>query len=196
MRRSSPIPPTPARSSPSPSRTSAIVGANDEDIETVNSPRRRGARGAIFRAEIGGPSNYRADAPARRLAEGARHHRPDRHRHPRAHRDDPRAGHAERGHRPQSRRRIRPRRACRRGGGLAGHRRHGPRALGHLGAALRLGPDELDARARLRQARPRRLPGRRGRLRHQAQHPAPAERLRLRGDGGAGDRLAPRRFSR
>jgi len=37
-----------------------IVGANEEDIETVNLASSAGARGAIFRAEIGEPSNYRA----------------------------------------------------------------------------------------------------------------------------------------
>src|SRR5271155_1318790 len=36
------------------------VGTNDEDIETVNMAASAGARGAIFRAEIGEPSNYRA----------------------------------------------------------------------------------------------------------------------------------------
>jgi carbamoyl-phosphate synthase small subunit len=41
-----------------------VVGANDEDIETVNLAASAGARGAIFRAEIGEASNYRA---ARRL---------------------------------------------------------------------------------------------------------------------------------
>ena len=54
---------------------------------------------------------------------------------------------------------------------------------------LRLGRDQLDDGARLRPARRRRrLPGGRRRLRHQAQHPAPAQRLRLRGDRGPGDR--------
>jgi carbamoyl-phosphate synthase small subunit len=37
-----------------------VVGANDEDIETVNLAASAGARGAIFRAEIGEASNYRA----------------------------------------------------------------------------------------------------------------------------------------
>jgi carbamoyl-phosphate synthase small subunit len=37
-----------------------VVGANDEDIETVNLAASAGARGAILRAEIGEPSNYRA----------------------------------------------------------------------------------------------------------------------------------------
>ena len=39
------------------------VGANDEDIETVDFPRSAGARGAILRAEVTGPSNYRAQKP-------------------------------------------------------------------------------------------------------------------------------------
>ncbi len=37
-----------------------VVGANDEDIETVNLAASAGARGAIFRAEIGEPSNHRS----------------------------------------------------------------------------------------------------------------------------------------
>ncbi len=37
-----------------------VVGANDEDIETVNLAASAGARGAIFHAEIGEASNYRA----------------------------------------------------------------------------------------------------------------------------------------
>ncbi|MBV8664151.1 MAG: glutamine-hydrolyzing carbamoyl-phosphate synthase small subunit [Hyphomicrobiales bacterium] len=37
-----------------------VVGANDEDIETVNLAATAGARGAIFRADVGDPSNYRA----------------------------------------------------------------------------------------------------------------------------------------
>src|SRR3984957_16012052 len=41
-----------------------VVGTNDEDIETVNMAASAGARGAILRADITEPSNYRA---ARRL---------------------------------------------------------------------------------------------------------------------------------
>jgi carbamoyl-phosphate synthase small subunit len=37
-----------------------VVGTNDEDIETVNLAASTGARGAIFRASIGEPSNFRA----------------------------------------------------------------------------------------------------------------------------------------
>lgn len=36
------------------------VGANDEDIETVNMAAHTGARGAIFKADITNPSNYRS----------------------------------------------------------------------------------------------------------------------------------------
>ena len=39
-----------------------IVGVNDEDIEAVNSAAASAAVGAIMRAEIGGPSNFRAKA--------------------------------------------------------------------------------------------------------------------------------------
>jgi carbamoyl-phosphate synthase small subunit len=37
-----------------------VVGTNEEDIETVNLAAASGARGAIFRADIGEPSNFRA----------------------------------------------------------------------------------------------------------------------------------------
>ena len=67
------------------------VGTNDEDIETVNMAATPGARGVILRAAITDPSNYRATRHLDALAEGARHHRPCRHRHPRADRADPRA---------------------------------------------------------------------------------------------------------
>ena len=38
-----------------------IVGTNEEDIETANLAASNGARGAIFRAEVTEPSNFRAD---------------------------------------------------------------------------------------------------------------------------------------
>jgi hypothetical protein len=76
------------------------VGVNDEDIETVNmaSATGRARRGAAI-------ADHRAvqlplGQPFRRLAEGARHHRHHRGGHPRAHRADPRQGHAQRGDRP------------------------------------------------------------------------------------------------
>ncbi len=37
-----------------------VVGTNEEDIETVNMAASAGARGAIFRADLGEPSNFRA----------------------------------------------------------------------------------------------------------------------------------------
>src|SRR6201989_3204021 len=37
-----------------------VVGTNDEDIETVNLASSAGARGAILRADVTDPSNYRA----------------------------------------------------------------------------------------------------------------------------------------
>ena len=72
------------------------VGTNDEDIETVNLAATPGARGVILRTDITEPSNYRATRASRPVAEGARHHRALRHRHPRADRADPREGHAQR----------------------------------------------------------------------------------------------------
>ena len=46
-----------------------VVGTNDEDVETVNLAGSAGARGAILRADVSDPSNYRA---SRRLDEWAR----------------------------------------------------------------------------------------------------------------------------
>ena len=86
------------------------VGTNDEDIETVNFGRASGGAASIVRADVTDPSNCALDARPRRLAEGARHRRPGRHRHPRADRADPRERHAERRHRPCARRRFRSRR--------------------------------------------------------------------------------------
>ena len=37
-----------------------VVGTNEEDVETVNLAAGPGARGAVLRAEVGDPSNYRA----------------------------------------------------------------------------------------------------------------------------------------
>ena len=50
-----------------------IVGVNDEDIEVVNPAAASAAIGAIMRADIAGPSNFRAHGAARQLAQGARH---------------------------------------------------------------------------------------------------------------------------
>ena len=72
------------------------VGTNDEDIETVNMAATPGARGVILRTDITDASNYRSATASRPVAEAARHHRPVRHRHPRADRADPREGHAQR----------------------------------------------------------------------------------------------------
>ena len=124
-----------------------VVGANEEDIETVNLAASAGARGAILRADVGEPSNYRAtrrlDAwlkargiigltgvDTRALTALIRQ------------RGMPNAVIA---HDPDGA--VRPRRARGAGAALARHRRHGPRARRRLDAALRLGRDELDARA-------------------------------------------------
>ncbi len=94
-----------------------IVGVNGDDIEVVNAAAATAAVGAIFRADLGAPSNFRAHGAARRLAEGARRRRPCRRRHPRADDADPQDRHAERRHRPCARRRLRPRRPARRSRG-------------------------------------------------------------------------------
>ena len=85
------------------------VGVNDEDTETVNAAASSGVRGLVLHAAITEPSNWRAsrhfDAwlKARNIVGICRR------RHPRAHRPDPRQGHAERDPRPQPRRRLRHR---------------------------------------------------------------------------------------
>src|SRR5580692_8813120 len=78
-------------------------------------------------------------AASRFLAEGARHYRPFRHRHPRADRADPEQGHAECGDRARRERRVRS--AWPQGGSarMAGPRGHGPGADGDFGPALHLG---------------------------------------------------------
>ena len=89
-----------------------IVGVNDEDVEVVNAPPPSAAVGAIFRADLAAPSNFRA----KRRLDGWLKARGivglTGHRHPRADDADPQSRHAERGHRPCARRRLRPRRAC------------------------------------------------------------------------------------
>ena len=119
------------------------VGTNDEDIETLNLAATPGACGVILRTDITQPSNYRAIEASRPVAQVARRHRPLRHRHPRAHRADPREGHAQRGDRARCERQVRSRRAEERGARVAGPGRHGPRAEGDQRAALHLGRDAL-----------------------------------------------------
>ena len=79
---------------------------------------------------------------------------------------------------------------------MAGPRRHGSRADGDVGTALHLGRDAVGVGQGLRPAGRPEVPRGRHRLRHQAQHPAPARRQRLQGDGGAGADLEPRTSSR
>ena len=66
------------------------VGTNEDDIETVNMAATPGARGVVLRTDITEPVELPGDAPSRPVAEGARHRRPRRHRHPRADQPDPR----------------------------------------------------------------------------------------------------------
>ena len=164
-----------------------IVGVNDEDIEVVNAAG-SAAVGAIMRADVSAPSNFRAKArldgwlKARGVigVTGVDTRALDD--------PHPRARHAERRHRPFARRRLRPRRAARRGRALARHRRHGPGPRGGLDPALRLGRDQLEPGSGLWPAAGDALSRGRDRLRDQAQHPQAPQRLRLRGDGGPGDR--------
>ena len=62
------------------------VGTNDEDIETVNMAATPGVRGCVLKHRHHRSVELPRDAPARPVAEGARHRRHRRHRHPRAHR--------------------------------------------------------------------------------------------------------------
>ena len=76
------------------------VGTNEDDIETANLAAASGVRGCIVKAAVTDPANYRSHRHFEPVAEGARHRRPVRHRHPRADQSHPRQGHAERRHRP------------------------------------------------------------------------------------------------
>ena len=126
-------------------------------------------------------------APPRSVAQEPRRHRARRHRHPRAHGAHPREGHAECGDRARAVRPFRSRRPQGRGAAMAGPRRHGPRADRDDGAALHLERDAVAVGQRsLRRAGPAGIPRRRHRLRHQAQHSAPARRQWLHGDGRSG----------
>ena len=151
------------------------VGANPEDIETINPA----ARGLVLRADITEPANWRAAAAARCLAE-ERTTSPgicgvDTRRLTRRIRD----GGAPNGVLVlRARRQARHRRdAAQEARGLAGPRRHGPRQRGDAAARATTGTrrrgrcgkgyGKLDSAA---------LSRRRRRLRRQAQHPAHARR--------------------
>ena len=129
------------------------VGTNEDDIETVNLAATPGARGVILHSAITAAVELSRHAPSRCLAEEPRHHRACRHRHPRAHRADPREGHAERGDRARAVRHVRSRRAQARGEGVARPGRHGSGADGDDGAALHLGRDAVAMGRRLRPSR-------------------------------------------
>ena len=96
------------------------VGTNREDTETSNLAMRSGVRGCVLRADVTEPSNYRAAEHLDHVAQGARHHRADRHRHARAHGPHPRQGHAQRRDRARAVRRVRHRQAEGGGQGVAG----------------------------------------------------------------------------
>ena len=87
------------------------VGTNEDDIETVNMAAATGARGIILHSRHHRAVELPRHPQPQRLAEGARHHRALRHRHPRADRADPREGHAQCRDRARARRQIRSRRA-------------------------------------------------------------------------------------
>jgi hypothetical protein len=159
-------------------------------------PPRACAACVVARPTSRSPRTTAPDAAFRRLAQGARHHRPLRHRYARADRAHPRQGHAQRRHRPCARRQVRSRRAEEGGRRLARHRRHGPRARRDRGASATTGTRRRGSSAKATASGDRaEISRRRHRLRRQAQHPAPAGRGRLQGDGRAGDDARPRTFS-
>ena len=183
----------PGRSSPSRFPHIGNVGTNEEDIETVNLAATPGARGVILHSAITAPSNYRATRhldpwlksrgviglagiDTRALTAFIRE------------KGMPNAVIA---HEPSGRFDLDA--LKREAQGVAGPRRHGPRADGDDRPALHLGRDAVALGRRLRRdARAAGIPRRRHRLRHQAQHPAPARRQWLQGDGGAGADLGRR----
>ena len=86
------------------------VGTNDEDLESLDAAAGlRACAAPCIASAVTEPVELARVAPPRRLAEGPRHRRHHRDRHPRAHRADPRQRHAERGHRPRSGGPLRPR---------------------------------------------------------------------------------------
>src|SRR6476659_2063384 len=128
----------------------------------------------------------RGPAP-QRLAEGARHHRHYRRRHPRADRANPREGHAECCDRARVRRRCRPRRAEARGCCLSTHGRARARQGRDLGPELWLGRDRVALGDLLWPPGNAALPCGRHRLWAEAQHPARARDGRLPADRSPGD---------
>ena len=96
------------------------VGTNEEDIETVNMAATPGRARRDPAHRDHRPVELARHAPPRPLAEGARHHRPVRHRHARAHRADPRQGHAERRDRARAERRSSTSTALKRRANVAG----------------------------------------------------------------------------
>ena len=172
------------------------VGTNEDDIETVNMAATPGARGVVLHTDITEPSNYRATRhldhwlkargivglsgiDTRALTSLIR---------------DKGMPNAVIAHEPAGKFDLD---ALQEGSArVAGPGRHGPRADGDVGPALHLGRDAVGMGQGLRPPGRAGIPRGRHRLRHQAQHPAPARRQGLQGDGGAGDRPRPRTSSR
>ncbi len=163
------------------------VGTNEEDIETVNMAATPGARGVIIRTDITQPSNFRATRhldqwlrargiiglsglDTRALTALIREKGM-----PNAVIAHDAAGKFDR------------RRAEERSARVAGPGRHGLGADGDQRPALFLGRDAVAMGQGLRPDGQAGVPRGRDRLRHQAQHPAPARQRRLQGDGGAGE---------
>ena len=165
------------------------IGANDEDVETVNLAGASGrARRRTARRHHGSVKLPR-NARARRLAEGARHYRHRGHRYPRAHRPHPRKRHAQRG--PS---RTRPtvrfdfddlKEQAKAWPGLEGH---GSGEVGHHRAEFRVERDALEMGRGLRPPGRTEIPRGGHRLRDQAQHPAASGRSGLSRHRAAGNR--------
>ena len=168
------------------------VGTNEDDIETVNLAATPGARGVVLHSAITAPSNYRATRhldqwlksrgviglagiDTRALTAFIRE------------KGMPNAVIA---HEPSGRFDLAA--LAREAERMARPARHGPRADGDDGAALHLAGNAVAMGRGLRRTARAGIPRRRHRLRHQAQHPAPARRQSLQGDGGAGADLGRR----
>ena len=161
------------------------VGTNEDDIETVNMAATPGARGVVLHTAISRPSNYRSTRhldqwlkargiigisgiDTRALTSRIRVN------------GMPNAVIA---HEPSGRFDLESLAAG--SARLAGARRHGSGADGDVGPALHLGRDAVGMGQGLRPAGCRAIPRGGHRLWHQAQHPAPARRQGLQGDGRA-----------
>ena len=164
------------------------VGANTEDIETIDAGRARpGAASRYHRAvELARPAAFRY------LAEIARPDRHRRRRHAAADAAHPRRRRAQRRDRLRAGRQARPRRAAAEARAWPGLEGMDLAKEVSCRQSYRWDETALGPRQRLRQADRAAAQGRRRRLRRQAQHPADAGERRLRRHRGARRPRPPR----